>query len=142
LSYWLKEKVYSLDEIRQSDKVRLNSTSLSDIEIAEEVSLWGKKCIFKHDGSDKINYKVLHFDNFYAFHFENSSKSGVLKSKFNFKLNNLEIIDDDSPATPSDDGSMEWNVLLNPGEKKLMKMKIVNPDSDTSYSTEYSYRIA
>lgn len=114
---------------------------MTDKEIAEEVILRGKKSVFKHDGSDKINYSVLSFDNFFAWHFENKSTNGVLSSKFTFKLENLEIVDDDSPATPSSNGSVEWNVELKPGQKKLMKMKVIDPDSSTSYSTEYSYKV-
>jgi len=121
--------------------VRLNASALTDKEIAQEVILWGKKSVFKHEGSDKINYSVLSFDNFYAWHFDNQSKNGVLSSKFTFKLENLEIIDDDSPATPVSDGSVGWSVELKPGEKKLMKMKVIDPDSSTSFSTEYSYKV-
>lgn len=115
LSYRMKEKVYQVGELAQSDKVWLNASALTEKEIAEEVILRGKKSVFKHDGSDRINYSVLSFDNFFAWHFENKSTNGVLSSKFTFKLENLEIVDDDSPATPNSNGSVEWNVELKPG---------------------------
>lgn len=111
----MKEKLYSVGDLPQSDKVWLNALALSDREIAEEVKLRGKKSTFKHDGKGSIGYQVLSFDNFYAWHFDNQSSSNVLWSKFTFDLKNLEIVDDESTPTPTSDGKVEWTVELKPG---------------------------
>jgi hypothetical protein len=131
-----EQRIYILDQVGKTYTMKcgyFTSIHKPDRDVEKNIKLIGEKKQIKF-GEDlhEIFYYVKETDDGYFWMFENETDDIIFEGKFIYTLNNLKI-------TPIQEKSDEHKVTLKPGEKKYMRMIMIDNHRSWGYKCKCAF---
>jgi hypothetical protein len=131
-----EQRIFILDQVSKKYSMKcayFTSIHKPDRDVGKDIELKGEKKQIKFgDELHEIYYYVMETDDGYIWMFENKTDDIVFEGNFIYTLNNLKI-------SESQEKSDQYKVTLQPGEKKYMRMIMVDVHQSWGYKCKIAF---